>query len=466
MNIEVAHEVLKLLIKFSERLFTYNNDEKEYVQFQSKLEECHCFNTLLLLLNVYEDIFKLQISIILGNFYKCIAIPSEGKIIIDILINYLKRQAKEQAKKISAEDENDKFMISVLNAFVSISTGDNIKVLFDNGIIPLLLPLVNSSDANVWKKAITILSNICSIKSVKDKNSIINCGIFDVFHKKLLDISPYPPQKMSSSNYYSVFRIIVGIDHLLISNHSGVTSFLNTPFIPLLLHTLDSTISIGNTSSDKNIGNIQLFICNCFLRCTEHCYEHILLIVEMKVIDSLFNTFEMYINENKKKNIFLKEETIKTISIIFFNTGLKGLTAGSKEEKIKFKIYFVENKRLNILLNLFKYLISQTLSPTQKEIINCISIIICFLLKNERPPPCYGCVLEYVNNLKSSPSPTSGYDFPSIAKKMWNGMLKVNECLESYPSKEIIVFNDFEVENGVLGFDRDCYLSLIKFLIS
>jgi hypothetical protein len=32
--------------------------------------------------------------------------------------------------------------------------------------------------------------------------------------------------------------------------------------------------------------------------------------------------------------------------------------------------------------------------------------------------------------------------------------------------KEIIVFSDFEVENGVLGLDRDCYLSIVKFLDS
>jgi hypothetical protein len=35
---------------------------------------------------------------------------------------------------------------------------------------------------------VLLLSNICGIKSVEDKNSIINCGIFDIFHKKLLEI--------------------------------------------------------------------------------------------------------------------------------------------------------------------------------------------------------------------------------------------------------------------------------------
>jgi hypothetical protein len=31
---------------------------------------------------------------------------------------------------------------------------------------------------------------------------------------------------------------------------------------------------------------------------------------------------------------------------------------------------------------------------------------------------------------------------------------------------EIFVFNDFEVENGVLGLKRDIYLSIVKFLDS
>jgi hypothetical protein len=32
--------------------------------------------------------------------------------------------------------------------------------------------------------------------------------------------------------------------------------------------------------------------------------------------------------------------------------------------------------------------------------------------------------------------------------------------------KEIFVFKDLEIENGMLGLDRDCYLSIVKFLDS
>jgi hypothetical protein len=32
--------------------------------------------------------------------------------------------------------------------------------------------------------------------------------------------------------------------------------------------------------------------------------------------------------------------------------------------------------------------------------------------------------------------------------------------------KEIVVIKDFEIENGILGLDRDCYLNIVKFLDS
>jgi hypothetical protein len=37
--------------------------------------------------------------------------------------------------------------------------------------------------------------------------------------------------------------------------------------------------------------------------------------------------------------------------------------------------------------------------------------------------------------------------------------------MNSCEFKEIIVFKIFEIENGALGLDRDCYLSIVKFLV-
>jgi hypothetical protein len=36
--------------------------------------------------------------------------------------------------------------------------------------------------------------------------------------------------------------------------------------------------------------------------------------------------------------------------------------------------------------------------------------------------------------------------------------------MNSCQFKEIIVVEDFEAENGILGLDRDVYLSIVKFL--
>jgi hypothetical protein len=38
--------------------------------------------------------------------------------------------------------------------------------------------------------------------------------------------------------------------------------------------------------------------------------------------------------------------------------------------------------------------------------------------------------------------------------------------MNNYQFKEIIVVENFEIKNGVLGLDRDAYLSIVKFLDS
>jgi hypothetical protein len=38
--------------------------------------------------------------------------------------------------------------------------------------------------------------------------------------------------------------------------------------------------------------------------------------------------------------------------------------------------------------------------------------------------------------------------------------------MNSYVFRELFVSKDFEIENGMLGLDRDCYLSIVKFLDS
>jgi hypothetical protein len=41
---------------------------------------------------------------------------------------------------------------------------------------------------------------------------------------------------------------------------------------------------------------------------------------------------------------------------------------------------------------------------------------------------------------------------------------KLLTIMSSCEFREIIVGKDFKIENGVLGLDRDCYLSIVKFL--
>jgi hypothetical protein len=53
----------------------------------------------------------------------------------------------------------------------------------------------------------------------------------------------------------------------------------------------------------------------------------------------------------------------------------------------------------------------------------------------------------------------------SVAKDSVNTHNPPN-ILNKYQFKEIIVFENFEIDDGVLGFERDVYLSIVKFLDS
>jgi hypothetical protein len=40
------------------------------------------------------------------------------------------------------------------------------------------------------------------------------------------------------------------------------------------------------------------------------------------------------------------------------------------------------------------------------------------------------------------------------------------QIMNSFEFKEIVVCENFQIENGILGLDRDAYLSIVKFLDS
>jgi hypothetical protein len=152
----------------------------------------------------------------------------------------------------------------------------------------------------------------------------------------------------------------------------------------------------------------------------------------MKVIDGMMKVIETYtskIKENKQKQK-VNEDTCLSASIAISNTSLLGSNKSSSGEFNKFKLTFEENNKITRLLDSFKRIIShQPQSATQKRILNRISISICRLLKSQKPSPIYHPVLIYVNELKSFPSPTTGYNFPLQAQIAWNEMVDAEKCL-------------------------------------
>jgi hypothetical protein len=253
------------------KLFNVGNSKKEKLQFKSRFREYDGYNILLFLLNIYENTeLKTLIAIILREFYCYDAIPEERKIIIDVLVDYLKDYVGRLNKSI--EDKN---IFIVIRGLIGVWLNNkNRKSLVDMGVVSLLLPVIEASDIKVLKNVICLLSNVCYVESVEDKNSIINHNVFNVFYEKLSELSPPP---------CLVIEIVRGVDKLLVSNPSGVKFFLETPLIRAMFEIFNSS----------NIIDIISYISNCFSKCCD-TYENDCCLVENKVVDSMINIIEMY----------------------------------------------------------------------------------------------------------------------------------------------------------------------------
>jgi hypothetical protein len=310
---------------------------------------------------------------------------------------------------------------------ISFNNEKNRKLLLDKEITLLLFDFINTSELNVYQRAIILLNNVCNIRSVEEKNKIISSGVFNVFHKKLLEISPPPPKKILSNNYYSVYCIVDSIDSLLSSNPSSVSSFLNTPLIPVFLWTLDSTMDLTITSSDEDIYNIQKGICYCFVDMSFFSYNNVCHLVESKVIDCMINIVKKYISQLKENKIIIKEEAVEYGATVIFSTTNFGSNESPSSEKNKFKEFFEEGNKLNKLVDSFKFLNSlPSISPIQKNVINYISVSVCQLLKREKPPRSCDVILSYIDTLRLSPHPTSedDFDYPLAAQYAWDNIIK------------------------------------------
>jgi hypothetical protein len=114
-----------------------------------------------------------------------------------------------------------------------------------------------------------------------------------------------------------------------------------------------------------------------------------------------------------------------------FNTTNNGFNKTGTKEKNIFRNTFELIDGTNRMNKIFDYLhIQQNQTDQEKNIVHRISISICRLFKSDTPPSSFKNVLLYINNLKSSPSPSSGFDFPSSARNSWNGMINADECVE------------------------------------
>jgi hypothetical protein len=265
------------------------------------------------------------------------------------------------------------------------------------------------------------------------KNDIIESDIFNILHKRLVDNSPEPPKRMVAGDYHSIGAISCLVHNLLVSNPTGVKPFLDSPLIPVLNWTLESSMSLLDTSSDKNLKKIFRYICASYLKCIVLPFENTSHFIELKGVDAMLSVVEKYVTQIRENRKRLDEDGVEYASITIFNIANYGSTH-SEDGKVNLaKKQFEENNKFSRLVDLCKFLISQQpSSPEQRCIADHNSLAICRLLKSERPPLSFGSILAYIDNPKSSPPHPNGFDISLTARDAWKEMVVANECLSSF----------------------------------
>jgi hypothetical protein len=212
--------------------------------------------------------------------------------------------------------------------------------------------------------------------------------------------------------------------------------------IPSLLWTLETASSIVSTSpfiSNVNVVNIQKWICGCFTHCTFFTYEQSVHVVNYGVIPSLLKVLELHVNMLKEKGRKMDKLVVCNASITLSNISNKGLNKSSEREKNKFRSSFDSVDGVRRLCEMFNYLNTQQKhSPLEKKAVDDISLCVCRLLKSDTPPEWCVSLLFYVKEMKSSPTPPSGYEFPSAARNAWDRMVGADECVEKFKEKKNI----------------------------
>jgi hypothetical protein len=416
LSVEVGTTIIKLLIELSKKLFNINNSKEEKDQFKSKFFEHDGYNVLLFLLNIYENTeLKLLTAVILARFSYYYAIAEEEKIIIRILINYLKDYVGGGGGLNRNENTEDENMSDVLGGLIIVSLDDkNKESLVDMGIIPVLISIIKTetSGIGVLKDKFCLLSNICYVESVEYKNLIIHLNVFDIFYEKLSELFPSHAKRITFGNYYLVHHIVRAIEKLLISNISGVESFLKTPLVPVMLRAFNSSITMVNTTTacnKKTIVNIISCIFKCFSKCC-NTYEDACVLVENGVIDSMMKVIDGYVLEIKEKKNNSEKNIIKNaLSLIqdLSNVMCKG-------ERNEYRNYFDENDELTRLNNALKVLGPDPLVPKE---INGMLNSIHKLWKRKREEEESYVVLEDNNNNLKLPPVSSGHDFDELWKR-------------------------------------------------
>jgi hypothetical protein len=271
--------------------------------------------------------------------------------------------------------------------------------------------------------------------SSEDSEKLLRGGMFDVFSKLFTRLTfvtstlPFPHDALERG-----LLVVLQVVELY---EACVDDFLENELLKTMMNMFVTGCSLAVCGPlSEPIRRIVLHICCILVECGNSVLS-VKKLINIGYVSLLLNSFETFVKERKKRREEL-DSILEEISRTFQNWSVKGFN--SPDTTSGENSLFSELEKMNTierLSNLFEILKRlRTPSDDLKECLNYIVLTVCILYRGREPPLSCGKILSHCDEIKRSPSPSEGYDYPKWMGVTWRGMQNADRVLNEWKKRD------------------------------
>jgi hypothetical protein len=425
---DIIDTIIKFLVLFTNNLYPpgYGTDNsiKRSTKLLKRIKNVGILDTLIRLFKNYsKQNYHNFLASIIGNFYDSQELPSEMRVIIDLL----KEKVEEYIKRnIGSTDD----IIIYLNSLRRIARNDtNEKYMLRLELHSLLLDTIKSDNLKIVQYSVILLGNLSIYFSSENTQKLVESGLFDIFlnlFKRLTFVTSTEP--FIYGPLFSGFQILKNT----VGKYSPSSDFLiKHELIKYIVNILPivSSLSIYEPLL-KEIKWILRFISSILHDCGKSLLN-VKKLFEINGVELLLKSFETASIERRKGRVEF-DEILYEMSRSFAMFGAAGADTPSTDDLNGAFSDFLKINTIPTICDIFAAL--KPLNSPSKELKECLSniaLFIVYLYYEQTPSVRCGLILSYGFELKNQPSPSEGCDYANL-REAWEFMIDPDKVLNNW----------------------------------